>query len=58
MMLGTSLALIAQGFPQGRERGTALGIWGATTALAVSTGPLVGGALVDALSWRWIFDPA
>jgi EmrB/QacA subfamily drug resistance transporter len=54
MMFGTSLALIAQEF-QGRERGVALGIWGGTTALAVSTGPLVGGALVDALSWRWIF---
>ena len=54
MMFGTSLALIAQEF-QGRERGTALGICGATTAVAVSTGPLVGGALVDALSWRWIF---
>jgi EmrB/QacA subfamily drug resistance transporter len=54
MMFGTSLALIAQEF-QGPERGTALGIWGATTAAAVSTGPLVGGALVDALSWRWIF---
>jgi EmrB/QacA subfamily drug resistance transporter len=54
MMFGTSLALIAQEF-QGRERGTALGIWGATTALAVSIGPLVGGALVDGLSWRWIF---
>src|SRR5262249_40818703 len=54
MMFGTSLALIAQEF-QGRERGTALGIWGATTAVAVSIGPLVGGALVDGLSWRWIF---
>jgi len=54
MMFGTSLALIAQEF-QGRERGTALGIWGGTTAAAVSIGPLVGGALVDGLSWRWIF---
>ena len=54
MMFGTSLALIAQEF-QGRERGTALGIWGAVTAAAVAIGPLVGGALVDALSWRWIF---
>jgi EmrB/QacA subfamily drug resistance transporter len=54
MMFGTSLALIAQEF-QGRDRGVALGIWGATTAVAVSIGPLVGGALVDALSWRWIF---
>src|SRR5262249_7126334 len=49
-----ALALIAQEF-QGRERGTALGIWGGTTAVAVAIGPLVGGALVDALSWRWIF---
>jgi predicted MFS family arabinose efflux permease len=46
MMFGTSLALIAQEF-QGRERGTALGIWGATTAAAVSTGPLVGGAIIS-----------
>jgi len=39
MMFGTSLALIAQEF-QGRDRGTALGIWGATTAAAVcSVGP-------------------
>ena len=54
MMFGTSLALIAQEF-QGRERGTALGIWGATTAAALSIGPLVGGALTEAISWRWIF---
>jgi MFS family permease len=40
MMFGTSLALIAQEF-QGRERGTALGIWGATTAAAVSIGRLL-----------------
>src|SRR5919197_818183 len=39
----------------GSRTGTALGIWGATTAAAVSIGPLVGGALVDALSWRSIF---
>jgi EmrB/QacA subfamily drug resistance transporter len=54
MMFGTSLALIAQEF-QGRERGVALGIWGATTAAAVSIGPVLGGALTDAISWRWIF---
>src|SRR5690349_19944763 len=54
MVFGTSLALIAQEF-QGRERGTALGIWVATTAGAESFGPRVGGALVDGMSWRWIF---
>src|SRR2546423_14705393 len=51
MTFGTSLALFAQEF-QGRERGTALGIWGATTAAAVSFGPLVGGGLGDGLSGR------
>src|ERR1700741_1748170 len=44
MMFGTSLALIAQEF-QGRERGTALGIWGGTSAAAGSIGPSVGRAL-------------
>jgi EmrB/QacA subfamily drug resistance transporter len=54
MMFATSLALIAQEFaPQ--ERGTAFGIWGATTGFAVAVGPLVGGALTDAFGWEWIF---
>ncbi|HEX5896498.1 MAG TPA: MFS transporter [Thermoleophilaceae bacterium] len=54
MMFATSLALIAQEFaPQ--ERGTAFGIWGATTGFAVAVGPLVGGALTEAFGWEWIF---
>jgi len=54
MMFATSLALIAQEF-QPHERGTAFGIWGATTGFAVAVGPLVGGALTDGLGWEWIF---
>jgi EmrB/QacA subfamily drug resistance transporter len=54
MMFATSLALLANAY-SGRERGTAFGVWGAVTGLAVSVGPVVGGALTDALSWRWIF---
>jgi EmrB/QacA subfamily drug resistance transporter len=54
MMFATSLALIAQEFPP-NERGTAFGIWGATTGFAVAVGPLVGGALTDAFGWEWIF---
>ena len=54
MMFATSLALIAQEFAPD-ERGTAFGIWGATTGFAVAVGPLVGGVLTDGLGWEWIF---
>src|SRR5881409_3592873 len=53
-MFATSLALIAQEF-QGRERGTAIGAWGATIGGAVAVGPLVGGALTEGFGWEWIF---
>jgi EmrB/QacA subfamily drug resistance transporter len=53
-MFATSLALIAQEF-SGRERGTAIGLWGATIGAAVAVGPLVGGVLTESLSWEWIF---
>src|ERR1700748_3650284 len=53
-MFSTSLALLGSAF-QGRERGTAFGVWGAITRLAVAVGPVVGGALTSGLSWRWIF---
>jgi EmrB/QacA subfamily drug resistance transporter len=53
-MFAVSLAILSQEF-QGRERGTAFGIWGATIGLAVAIGPLVGGALTEWAGWRWIF---
>jgi EmrB/QacA subfamily drug resistance transporter len=54
IMFAVSLALLAQAF-RGRDRGTAFGIWGAVTGIAVAIGPLLGGALVSGISWRWIF---
>jgi EmrB/QacA subfamily drug resistance transporter len=55
VMFAVSLALIAQEFPAGRERGTAMGAYGATIGVAVAIGPLVGGALTDGLGWQSIF---
>jgi EmrB/QacA subfamily drug resistance transporter len=54
-MFAVSLALVAQEFPAGRERGTAMGLYGATIGVAVAIGPLVGGALTDSLGWESIF---
>ncbi len=54
MMFANSLALIAQEFPPD-ERGTAFGLWGATTGFAVAVGPLAGGLLTEGLGWEWIF---
>ena len=53
-MFAVSLALLADAF-RGRDRGTAFGVWGAVTGLAVAIGPLLGGLLTSGLSWRWIF---
>jgi EmrB/QacA subfamily drug resistance transporter len=53
-LLGLSLAIVSAVFPDS-ERPRALGIWTGVSALALGIGPLVGGALVDAVSWRWLF---
>jgi EmrB/QacA subfamily drug resistance transporter len=55
VMFAVSLALIAQEFTAGRERGTAMGIYGASIGVAVAIGPLVGGALTDSLGWESVF---
>jgi EmrB/QacA subfamily drug resistance transporter len=55
IMFAVSLALIAQEFAAGRERGMAMGVYGATIGVAVAIGPLVGGALTDSLGWESIF---
>ena len=49
-----SLTILAAVFPPER-RGAIVGIWGAIGGLAVAGGPLIGGAVVQGLSWHWIF---
>ena len=49
-----TLTLLSAAVPADR-RGLALGAWGGIGGLAVALGPLVGGAIVEGLSWQWIF---
>src|SRR6266851_2471221 len=54
MVMPLTLTLISAAFPP-EKRGTAIGIWGGITGLAVAAGPVVGGAVVDGINWHWIF---
>ncbi|MDB5185237.1 MAG: mmr [Candidatus Saccharibacteria bacterium] len=54
LLVPSSLALIMSSFT-GRAQGKAIGTWTAWTGIAFIMGPLLGGFLVDAGSWRWIF---
>jgi EmrB/QacA subfamily drug resistance transporter len=49
-----TLTILSAAVPPER-RGAMLGIWGGVAGLAVAIGPLVGGAVVEGLSWQWIF---
>src|ERR687889_332318 len=53
-VLPLTLTLLSEAFPAGR-RGLVLGLWSGISGLAVAIGPLVGGAVVDGISWHWIF---
>jgi len=49
-----TLTLLAEAFPKER-RGLAIGVWSGISGVAVALGPLVGGAVVQSISWHWIF---
>ena len=49
-----TLTLLADAFPP-TQRGLAIGVWSGISGVAVALGPLVGGAVVQAASWHWIF---
>lgn len=54
MMMPNTLSIITNVFsPQ--ERGKAMGFWGGVSGFSLALGPSLGGLLVEAASWRWIF---
>ena len=54
MVLPTTLSLVNANF-QGKERGIAFAVWGATIGGMVAIGPVLGGWLATDFSWRWAF---
>src|SRR5579862_5668657 len=54
LVMPLTLTILSAAVPAER-RGVALGAWGGISGLAIAFGPLVGGAVVDGLSWHWVF---
>src|SRR6202008_2932891 len=55
MVSPAALSIILTTFAEGRERNRALAVWGAIAGAGGAAGVLLGGVIVQAISWRWVF---
>ncbi|MFH8340658.1 MFS transporter [Streptomyces sp. AM6-12] len=55
MLNPVAMSIITNTFTDARERARAIGVWGAVVGISMALGPLVGGLLVQSVSWRAIF---
>lgn len=55
LVFPATLALITTIFAEGRERAAAVGVWAATSGVAVAIGPVLGGWLLEHFSWSSVF---
>jgi EmrB/QacA subfamily drug resistance transporter len=55
MLNPVALSIIANAFPEPKERARAVGVWGAVAGVSLGLGPVIGGALTGTIGWRSIF---
>src|SRR5207248_6261279 len=54
MTLPSALSILTTRFKEGKDRNTALGVWGGVGGLASAVGVLLGGLLTEGPGWRWV----
>ena len=54
MTLPAALSILTTSFKEGKERNTALGVWGGVAGIASAAGVLLGGLLTEGPGWRWV----